>query len=447
MRRKCTRQALELLGLLGLTASHCATDQPEQEAENSPTYWQDMAPLFADHCVMCHREAGIAPMRLDDVDQAKRFAALIASATSARTMPPWLMTADGSCGDFSGSLALSDAEIARIGAWARAGAPAGQPREIASTEQPSLAEAQALETPQFVPEVQGGALGESDEYRCFAVDSPFDATSFMTAYEVVPGTPEIVHHVMLHVVERDAPAPDGSGHTNAEVMRALDEASPDRAGWPCFSGAGDGVEVKGTPVVWAPGQGIVQLPDESGVALLPTYALVIQVHYNLADPRTHGLSDQTKVRLRVEPQVTNLGFFVLIDPLLDSLESAAPVLLPAAQTSTLFEWNMTGVELNLPPDRTLSIRGVMPHMHQLGHKYRMTFSEHGEEPACAADVQRWDFHWQRMYFYEQPRRLQPESQIHVTCDFDTSARTEPVSPGWSTRDEMCLTTLYLTVPL
>ena len=90
-----------------------------------PTYWHDMAPLFAEHCMQCHREAGIAPFRLDDYAQAKSFAKLIAQATSERTMPPWSATSDGSCSEFADSLALSDQEIARIAAWVNGGATEG----------------------------------------------------------------------------------------------------------------------------------------------------------------------------------------------------------------------------------------------------------------------------------------------------------------------------------
>jgi hypothetical protein len=51
-----------------------------------------------------------------------------------------------------------------------------------------------------------------------------------------------------------------------------------------------------------------------------------------------------------------------------------------------------------------------------------------------------------MYFYAQPLLLTPRSRLEVTCDYDTSSVTEPVLPGWGTRNEMCLATLYFTAP-
>jgi len=39
-----------------------------------PTYWQDVAPLFAEHRWQCHREGGIGPIHLDDYAEVKQFA-------------------------------------------------------------------------------------------------------------------------------------------------------------------------------------------------------------------------------------------------------------------------------------------------------------------------------------------------------------------------------------
>jgi hypothetical protein len=50
----------------------------------------------------------------------------------------------------------------------------------------------------------------------------------------IPGRPEIVHHALVMLLDPDAPAaPEGApGLTNLEQMRALDDESPDRDGWP-----------------------------------------------------------------------------------------------------------------------------------------------------------------------------------------------------------------------
>jgi hypothetical protein len=66
--------------------------------------------------------------------------------------------------------------------------------------------------------------------------------------------------------------------------------------------------------------------------------------------------------------------------------------------------------------------------------------------ACASHLEGWDFHWQEFYFYKTPPTITPDSQVQVTCDYDTSADTAPVLPGWGTRNEMCLTVLMVALP-
>ena len=414
-----------------------------------PTYWSDMAPLFAEHCVRCHADGGIAPFRLDDYSQAKSFAMPIERVTRERIMPPWSVKSDGSCGEFKDSEALSDAEIELVARWVKGGAPEGEKRTVARPAAgPSLSDALEYMTPDFQPQIQGGELAENDEYRCFALDAPSDPT-FITGYEVVPGTPEIVHHVAVLLVDPNAKTEldDAPERTNGEQMRALDDESPDRDGWSCYGMAGEGLTIVASPVVWAPGQGVVTYPNDSGVALRPEYKIVVQVHYNLADEKNRGKRDSTALRLQTAKQVENIGIFALQDEFLDTLfDDNGPATLPAGSASALYQWTASGEEIGMEGLSEAKLYGVMPHMHQLGHKYTMTVRQPGDDERCAAQVDNWDFHWQRMYFYEQPWTIGPGTEISVTCDFDTSSVNQPVKPGWGTRNEMCLATLYFTVP-
>jgi len=55
----------------------------------SPTYWQDVEPIFAINCASCHTDGGIGPFPIDDPDSAIENASRIAIETSAHRMPPW----------------------------------------------------------------------------------------------------------------------------------------------------------------------------------------------------------------------------------------------------------------------------------------------------------------------------------------------------------------------
>ena len=442
MNRTLMASTASMLAILNACGEDNPAPPPAKQDPQALTYYDDALPIFEEHCLSCHQQGGIAPFRLDQYVEAKRHAASIVDATENREMPPWSATSDGSCQNFSHSIALDDEQIATISAWVEDGAVEGTPRAIELPEPPSLGEALELSTPEFAPVAQGGALAESDEYRCFLMDESSDELRFITGYDVVPGNAAIVHHVLVMLVDPNAES-DAPGKTNGEVMAALDADSPDRDGWPCFGMAGDEVEVESVPVVWAPGQGVVEYPGESGVPLLPRQRIVVQVHYNLeGDPG--AVTDRSLVRLRVAPSVENVGVFVLDDPFLDTLYDDTPAVLEPGRSSVKYSWERDVSDYfgDLPG---VKLYGVMPHMHQRGHQYRLNVGT-GNDLGCGIDVPAWDFHWQRMYFYAQPLEMNAASRLQVTCDFDTSAETAPVLPGWGTRNEMCLATMYFTVP-
>ena len=61
-----------------------------------------------------------------------------------------------------------------------------------------------------------------------------------------------------------------------------------------------------------------------------------------------------------------------------------------------------------------------------------------------ADVDRWDFDWQALWWFDEPLDLGKESSLSVTCGYDTRGRTETTLFGEGTEDEMCFNALYLT---
>jgi hypothetical protein len=415
-----------------------------QPSVGNVTFWQDVAPIYNDKCVRCHQEGGIAPFRLDDYADAQANAALEKERTAAGEMPPYFMVHDGSCQTFVDDTTLTDHQKAVIAAWVDQGTPEGTPVMLTLPPQPTLAGAVDLATPLFAPVAQGGQLAEFDEYRCFAMDAPIASDSYLTGYAVTPGDASIVHHVLAFVVDPQTPGHDG--RTNAAIMQALDDASPDRLGWPCFGGAGDNIEESGLPVTWAPGQGIVEYPTGMGAPIKTTDKLVIQIHYNLADPAAAGKTDSTTVHLRFADTVSREIAFALPDGLLDTLSNATPDTLPPGMADVSYSWTRGGRDLGIPGGTTVDLVGVMPHMHGRGIRQQMRIGSSASNLSCASHLENWDFHWQEFYFYKTPVKMSASSQVQVTCEYDTRADTAPVQPGWGTRNEMCLTVLMLAMP-
>lgn len=404
------------------------------------TFWQDVAPIYNDKCVACHQAGGLAPFALDNYPDALSYADDELLRTSNNEMPPYFMVHDGSCGSFQATGTLTAAEKATIASWVTGGRAEGTPVTLTVPAMPALANAVDVSTPLFAPVAQGGALAENDEYRCFALDPPNTTNAFLTGYDVTPGEPSIIHHVIVFVV--DPQAQGSGGMTNAATIKSLDDASPDRLGWPCFGGAGDGLSVSSVPVTWAPGQGVVNYPAGMGVPISAGSKLVVQVHYNLVDPASVGKTDSTTVHMHFEPTVTRQLAFLLPDPFLDSLNKATPDTLPPGQDDAKFTWTKTGKQIGLNGVTSADLVAVMPHMHGRGIRQTMTL----DGGSCASHLEGWDFHWQKFYFYDTPPKVSQDTQFQVTCEYDTSADTAPVSPGWGTGNEMCLNILMIALP-
>ncbi len=419
----------------------CATDAPPDEVD-----WDTLAPVLESRCAGCHQPGGAGPMDLTTAASAAEWAESMAVATAARTMPPWLVRSDGSCGTFAASEALTDEQVALFARWAEAGAPPGSGRPLDPPRPPTLDRVDVeLATPLDWPVPEGDVFAPTDEYRCYELPNPSDQDWFFTGSEVLPGDPAIVHHVLLMVVD-----PEGYGwdeRTNSEVMADLEDDDP-RPGWDCLGTVGGTARERGMPIEWAPGQGAVTLPDGLGVRVRPQDRLVAQVHYSMPSVDLRGRSDSTTIHLRTSDQVDREAYFAIPDKFVESVFSLPPDVLPAGQESVSYTWEMDADELEFyayqeVPRDAYELLAVLPHMHQRGR----TISLHVERPGrdeCLVDVPRWDFAWQRMYTYATPIPLAPGDRLVVECTYDTRDATSDVTPGWGTGTEMCLMGMLVT---
>lgn len=405
--------------------------------------WTDVAPLVEAHCAECHREGGVGPFRADTYEDASAWAGAMASAVADRSMPPFLVKDDGTCGTYEDGHWLSDAEIDLFATWAAEGAAEGEGATVTPPEPARLTGAAVdTTTPDFLPEIVGGQNAEFDEYRCFPAEIPGGASGFLTGYEVLPGNPAIVHHVLGYAVKLDGES-DQAGKTNAERMAELEAEDPDRDGWPCFTEAGSGVAVDFEVVAWAPGQGPVEYPDGVGLAIPEGSVMVYQVHYNLADPATVGTRDQTTVRLRIEEEVDRQAYMTLPDGFLGGLTDLGSLPPDEEEVTIRFDLPINWLTGGLPIE--LELLGVMPHMHERGREMRVRLRHPDDAQTCVAEVEAWSFEWQRLYMYETPIQVSSNDVLEVECTYSTLGDTEPTTPGWGTQNEMCLPGLLAAV--
>ncbi|MBL4688348.1 MAG: hypothetical protein JKY37_27420 [Nannocystaceae bacterium] len=444
--------SLGLAGLLALSACGDSADPEtgatdgeasgETDAETNGarqvSYYEHVRPLLSEHCVSCHSDGSIAPFRLDTYQEVAALGPAIAAVIEARTMPPFGVRADGSCRDWADPRWLGDDDIATIAQWVEEGTMEGDPTiEAPLVPQLPTLEGDGIERvalPNYTPHASPEAGFELDDYQCFLVEFDGDEDRYLTGFDVEAGNDKLVHHVLGFRVD---PAFLGNGET-LEKLDAL-EAGP---GWDCYGAAGEGVLPQGVPVTWAPGQGAVHYPDGVGVRFSPGDVMVVQMHYNLLD--SQGM-DQTSINLQWADEVEREGFQILWDPFLfSSIGGGGGETLEAGAASVQYAWNAS-FESMLSLDGlafdSIDILGLIPHMHSRGRSMDINI-DRGDTMACAADVDRYDYNWQRTYFYEDPITVGMGDRLDVVCDFDTTGIDAPVAAGFGTQDEMCLVGIF-----
>jgi hypothetical protein len=389
----------------------------ESNPPAAPTYYEDVAPILQQHCVACHSPGNIAPFALETYADARTVAAAMKAATAAGTMPPYHIDDTGDCNTYHDARVLADAEKATLAAWADQGAAEGDPKDAPPPYVPEtgLEHPDAIMDPgvSYTPNIE-----LSDDYRCFIVDPHLAEDAFLVGYQVAPGQPSEVHHIVAFTI--DTPEDEATA-------QALDDQDPG-AGYQCFGGPG--TAAPRTLLGWAPGTVVTHYPAGTGLRLMANRKVVMQVHYNLA---AGAKPDRTKVLLELAPSVeheatiTGVGDFNLnIPPGRSDWKESAKTPFPA-----------------LPAP--ITVHGVFPHMHTLGRTLRVELQRDGAS-SCMVNVPDYSFSWQQFYFYENPLIIAAggPGDIQIDCHYDSIGMRDTVHFGEGTGDEMCLAGFYIT---
>jgi hypothetical protein len=426
------RSAISSLFALGCIAS-CGTssDGPEQAVGTTElTYHKDIVPIVNAQCAGCHSEGGIGGFSLLDPSVAAEKASMIATLTAARAMPPMPVNNDGSCNTFSNARWLSDDEIGIIQRWAKAGAPLGNAKDAPArpvADSPRMTgEIKTFDLgTDYVPKASGDVV---DDYHCFIVDPGIAADTFITGFDIKPGNAKVVHHAALFGL------PDAAAEANAA---ALDEAE-DGPGYTCFGAPGlFRISLYGG---WTPGTGPTLFPDGTGIRYGGGTKLVLQMHYNVP-PTEEDLTDRSTVQLRVnsDPGLKRASFVPI-----SSLQISLPPGQASAETSAEIPVSALAEGADMTSFKGIRALGVFPHMHTAGRTLRTVATAPDGTEQCLTDVDRWDFHWQGMWWFDEPVDISAGSSIRLACGYDTRTRTKITVFGESTDDEMCTNPIYLT---
>jgi mono/diheme cytochrome c family protein len=421
-------------------AWHPGTSEARRDAAK-PTYLGDVKPILDGRCAGCHRIGGIAPFSLTSYAGARAHRHEIAYAVAHRIMPPW--HAKRGVRQYLNDPSLTDAQIATLVRWVKAGAPRGD-RAGARTTLPSVTPKLSrvdlrVQLPE--PYTPKGWLPGGDDYHCFAIPWTADATKYVTGFNAIPGVPTEVHHIIAFLA-----------HPNdASTVDAWDAADPG-PGYRCYGGA-SAVGAETLPVRflsgWAPGLAGGDFPAGTGIDVAPGSRLILQVHYNLRHAHMTGgpKPDRTALEFRLDDRVERLAAFL---PVMDVGWMIAPptFAIPAGARQVTHAWTgdpsfmarffAPGLDLS----KGLTVEGAILHMHTLGRTARLDVlhTDGKREPLLV--IPRWDFNWQRAYYLAQPAQLAAGDQLSVRCTHtNTTKRT--ITWGESSSDEMCIGFVYL----
>jgi thiol-disulfide isomerase/thioredoxin/mono/diheme cytochrome c family protein len=387
------------------SAPGCVLEAPKPAAAAAGaavTYHSRVSRIVQRNCADCHRAGENGPFTLTSYQDVKENLATIRRVVRRGVMPPWF--ADAKVGHWANDRSLSPADRDDLLAWIDAGAPEGDAAD--APVEPKFAAGWKIGQPDAVFETpypfKVAATGAM-EYQRVLVQTHLPEDRWVTAVEIRPSSPAVVHHVLVFV----SYPPD----------------HPRLGEQPRYK---DGLDGYFAGLV--PGQGHVVYPP--GVAkFIPRDALLtFQIHYT---PNGTPTEDRPRIGMVFskgppEHELSTRGAFntkFKIPPGDGNFEVTA---------SHLFQF----------PVRLLSFN---PHSHVRGKAYRYEAVYPDGRTETVLEIPRYDFNWQLEYFLREPLDLPAGTRLKVTAWYDNSEKN-PANPdpkatvhfGDQTWDEMMI---------
>jgi peroxiredoxin/mono/diheme cytochrome c family protein len=360
------------------------------------TYSDQIARLFQDRCVSCHRDGEIAPFPLTSYREVVGWGETIREVVDQGRMPPWL--ASPAYGHFANEARLSDAEKRLISDWLAAGSPEGDPARLpppreftAGWQIPKPDQVIFMREAPFDVPAEGTVA-----YQYFTVDPGFKEDRWIQYAEARPGNPAVVHHIVASFIP---------------------------------PGARERVSLNGPQVGFAPGIPPIRLPEGTAMFVPAGSQMLFQMHYTpngspQKDRSMVGLvfADPARVRQRVDGgAAANVAFQIPAGD--DNYEVVSK-----------FRFN-----------RDARLYSLMPHMHVRGKAFRYEALYPDGRREVLLDVPRYDFNWQLRYQLAEPKPLPKGTELICTAHFDNSAGNlanpnpnQPVRWGDQTWQEMMI---------
>jgi len=413
-------------GLVALAALLAFPDTAAA-ADTPPTFTKDIAPIFQSKCEACHRPDGMAPMSLVSYEDARPWAKSIAARVGGRQMPPWHIDKTVGIQKFKNDRSLNDDQIQTILAWAAAGAPKGNPKDMPPPKQwIDETKTWQLATKYGEPDL----LVKSPEYTLPAVaqdawwrpSTPTGLTEprWVRAIEIRPSSVKarkITHHALafLRQVEKDAPKEMLTGDPNV---------------------AGDGLFME-----WAVGKYGDEMRPDSGRLMLPGSSITWEMHYHAVGEE---ITAHTELAVWFYPKDQKPKHREVL-ALFNTFSSPPGVSLPNAQPLDIPPNAVTTTENFITLRENARIENFQAHMHLRGKGMSMEAMYPDGKRETLSQVTDFNFNWHNMYIYaDDAAPLLPKGTVlHFIAWYDnTKGNKSNPDPdqwvGWGDRtvDEM-----------
>jgi hypothetical protein len=379
------------------------------------TFTRDVAPILEKHCQACHRPGEAAPFSLLTYEQARPWAKAMKEAVRLKKMPPWF--ADPHYGKFSNDQSLAGKDVDAIAAWADAGAPEGDRKDMP----PSLTFLEGWSIPKpdlvFQPKAFQIPASGTIEYQKIIVPTGFTEDKWVQFAEARPGDRARIHHMIAFIRE-----PGSKWLRGAKPGEFFVAPKP---------AEGESVDTSALPsdflVGYAPGQPPEILPPGQAKLIKAGSDLVLEIHYT-----TNGTASTD--------HESKFG-------LVFAREAPKERVLTLSATNGKFKIPAGAANYRVDSDFELGtavkLASLHPHMHGRGKDFEYRIVYPTGETQTLLRVPRYNWQWQLWYILAQPLDLPKGSKIECTAHFDNSANnpdnadpTKEVGWGDQSWDEM-----------
>jgi hypothetical protein len=328
------------------------------------SYAKEVSPILEKNCVACHSAGGIAPFAMDSYEKVKGFSPMIREAIRTDRMPPY--NADPHVGQFRDSnMNLSDRDVQTLVHWIEAGAPRGAGEDPLKLHAKPAPEWE-LGAPDLILDVPAFDVPASGvvDYQYPQITVPVTEKRYIRAVTFNVGHRQAVHHIV---------SPVGDYAVGAET---------------------------------------IIIPEGQGIPVTPGQVIRPSMHYT---PFGKAVTDKTRIGLYFYPK----------DKPPEKIRQSIVVANAGIEIPPNEKRHKAVAYGTFKRDATLYF--VFPHAHYRGENAQVFLQKPGQKEELIVSLPKYDFNWQRGYYFEHPVDVPAGTKIITRYEYDNS-KDNPANP-------------------